>query len=75
MSDRKSFDVVLHTWRVYLTGKPRRGYVKVRAEYWRIDNGAAVFRTSNAGGYPTNVHTFAPGIWSDVCEHIVGERE
>jgi len=67
---------VLHTWRVYLVGKPRRGYIKVLAEYWRIDaTGAAVFRTTTAGTYPINVHTFASGVWSDVCEHIVGECE
>lgn len=64
---------VLKTWRVYLVGKTRKTYVKVRAEYWRIDNGAAMFRINNAGGYPINVHTFAPGVWSDVCEHIAGK--
>lgn len=64
----------IRTWRVYLAGQSRRKFIKVRAEYWRIDYGAAVFRNSSYIGYPTNVHTFAPGIWSDVCEHIVGEK-
>jgi hypothetical protein len=67
-------DPLIRTWRVYLAGQSRRKFIKVRSEYWRIDSGAAVFRTSNSAGYPTNVHTFAAGIWSDVCEHIVGEK-
>jgi hypothetical protein len=63
---------MIHTWRVYLVGKPRRSYIKVRSEYWRVDNGAAVFRTRQIEGYPRNIHTFAAGVWSDVCEHVVG---
>lgn len=65
---------VIHTWRVYLAGQSRRKYIKVRSEYWRIDSGAAVFRTRRGEEYPCNVHTFAAGIWSDVCEHVVGEK-
>lgn len=54
----------MKTYRVYLyKGNP----ITVEAEYWRIIDGAAVFRCGqDANRYPLNVHVFAGGAWSHV---------
>lgn len=48
-------------------GTGRRHTVKVTAEYYRVQDGALIFRNSRGESqYPETVHVFAPGYWLQV---------
>lgn len=52
---------------VVRSAKGRRQRVKVTAQYWRIVDGALVFRNKpDANRYPETVHVFAPGHWLEI---------
>lgn len=40
--------------------------IDVQADYYKIEQGALIFRVNNRGSYPIAVHTFAAGYWLEV---------
>lgn len=52
---------------VVYSPKGRRLRVKVTAQYFRIVDGALIFRNGSLdNGYPVTVHVFAPGHWHEI---------
>lgn len=51
-------------------GRAKRTAVKVAAEYYRIVDGALIFRNARPGNYPQTVRVFAPGYWLEVIPHV-----
>ncbi len=51
------------------TPKQRTRWVPVTAEYFKIEQGALIFRSYNKGSntYPNTVHVFAAGTWTEVA--------
>jgi len=47
----------------------KKGRVKVTAQYFRITEGALVFRNYVPDNYPETVRVFAPGYWLEVVPH------
>lgn len=53
----------------------RRIHIKVRALYYKIEDGSLVFRVPVQGSYPVAVHRFARGSWAEVlCDFPEPER-
>lgn len=47
-------------------GRAKRTTVKVAAQYYRIVDGALIFRNYRHDAYPETVRVFAPGYWLEV---------
>lgn len=63
-------ELVLTTVHVAVrSAKGRKQRVKVTAQYFRIVEGALVFRNHNPTGYPHTVHVFAPGHWLEIIRN------
>lgn len=51
---------------VVVRGPKRKARVKVTAQYFRIVDGALVFRNYVPDNYPETVRVFAPGYWLEI---------